>query len=169
MNTVLQYDVTGLQVSHNNDGTVHVVFTVPDCPTQHSSKKENFYKRDLHTLQQQRSPGERKAALVSQVAHTRHEHVKRLERTNTTLLQTVSIRGERVFIEALSTREQEVLEVLAQGASNQEIADVLVIAPNTVKRHVQAILAKLGVSNRTQAVARALQLGLHTQKSIEAS
>jgi ATP/maltotriose-dependent transcriptional regulator MalT len=53
-----------------------------------------------------------------------------------------------------------VLEVLARGASNQEIAKTLVIAPNTVKRHVQSILAKLGVRNRTQAVARAWQVDL---------
>lgn len=145
MNTILQYDVTDMQVSHNDDGTLHVVFTVPDCPAQRPS-------------------GEKKASLVSSVAH---EHGK--QRTNTTSLRTMSIRGDLIFIEALSAREQEVLEVLAQGASNQEIADALVIAPNTVKRHVQAILAKLGVSNRTQAVARAQHLGLLVQKSTKAS
>ncbi|QBD83648.1 response regulator transcription factor [Ktedonosporobacter rubrisoli] len=67
---------------------------------------------------------------------------------------------DQAFIDPLSTREQEVLELLAQGASNQEIARALVIAPNTVKRHVQAILTKLGVRNRTQAVARAQKLRL---------
>ena len=167
MNTVLQYDVTDLQVSHNDDGTVHVVFTVPDCPTQHPSKKENFRKRDVHTLQQQLSSGEKKASLFSQVAYIQHEHGK--QRTNTTSLQTASVLGEHVLIEALSAREQEVLEVLARGASNREIARVLMIALNTVKRHVKAILEKLGVSNRTQAVTRALYLGLLTQESIEAS
>ncbi len=167
MNTVLHYDVTGLQVSNNDDGTVHVVFTVPDCPTQHVSKKENFRKRDAYTLQKKLPSGERKAFLASQVAHTQYEYVKR--RTNTTSLQAANVLGECVLIETLSAREQEVLEVLAQGASNQEIACVLTIALNTVKRHVKAILAKLGVSNRTQAVTRALKLGLLTQKSIEAS
>jgi DNA-binding CsgD family transcriptional regulator len=67
-----------------------------------------------------------------------------------------------VYIEPLTAREQEVLEVLAEGASNQEIAEALVIAPNTVKRHVQTILAKFGVRNRTQAVARAQHLKLLT-------
>ena len=167
MNTVLQYDVTDLQVSHNDDGTVHIVFTVPNCPTQHSSKKENFYKRDVYTLQKKLQVAERKASLASQVSHTQHECVK--QRTNTTSLQTASVLGERVLIEVLSAREQEVLEVLAQGASNREIACVLTIALNTVKRHVKAILEKLGVSNRTQAVTRALHLGLLTQESIEAS
>ena len=55
----------------------------------------------------------------------------------------------------LSVREQEVLDLLARGASNQDIAEVLVITLDTVKRHVSNILSKLGVSNRTQAVAQA--------------
>lgn len=74
---------------------------------------------------------------------------------------------DQALIDPLSAREQEVLEVLAQGASNQEIAQALVIAPNTVKRHVQTILAKLGVRNRTQALARAQQLDLLTKKPTE--
>jgi LuxR family maltose regulon positive regulatory protein len=57
--------------------------------------------------------------------------------------------------DSLSVREQEVLDLLARGASNQEIAEALVITVDTVKRHVSNILSKLGVSNRTQAVARA--------------
>lgn len=64
------------------------------------------------------------------------------------------------FVEPLSAREMEVLELLAAGASNQEIADRLVIAPNTAKRHVKHILAKLAVNNRTQAAARAREVGL---------
>ncbi|GHO97553.1 LuxR family transcriptional regulator [Reticulibacter mediterranei] len=71
----------------------------------------------------------------------------------------------QVLIDPLTSREQEVLELLSQGASNQEIAHALVIAPNTVKRHVQAILAKLGVRNRTQALARAQQLDLLPHKA----
>lgn len=52
------------------------------------------------------------------------------------------------------------LELLAAGASNQEIATRLVIAPNTAKRHVKNILGKLAANNRTQAVARAREAGL---------
>lgn len=62
--------------------------------------------------------------------------------------------------EPLSRREREVLTLLAAGASNQEIAAHLVIAPNTVKRHVKHILAKLAVTNRVQAAARARELHL---------
>ncbi len=60
----------------------------------------------------------------------------------------------------LSTREQEVLHLLASGASNQEIAERLVITLDTVKRHMSNILSKLGASNRTQAVTRARSLGM---------
>src|SRR5438105_29424 len=54
--------------------------------------------------------------------------------------------------EPLSERELQVLQLLAYGASNQEIAQELVIAIDTVKRHVSHIFSKLGVQNRVQAV-----------------
>ncbi len=62
--------------------------------------------------------------------------------------------------EALSTRELEVLQLMAQGASNREIADQLVIALTTVKRHMSNIFGKLQVDNRTQAAACARRLKL---------
>ena len=60
----------------------------------------------------------------------------------------------------LSERELEVLRLVADGLSNQDIAARLVIAVSTVKTHVNNIYAKLGVETRTQAVARARQLQL---------
>src|SRR5579859_1638036 len=62
--------------------------------------------------------------------------------------------------EPLSPREQEVLQLLARGFSNQQIADHLVISLHTAKRHVKHLLAKLVVTNRTQALARARELHL---------
>ncbi len=62
--------------------------------------------------------------------------------------------------EPLSEREQEILRLLAGGASNKEIAAKLVIAEGTVKNHVTNILGKLGVSDRTQAALKARELGL---------
>jgi DNA-binding NarL/FixJ family response regulator len=60
----------------------------------------------------------------------------------------------------LSERELAVLQQLAQGAANKEIAARLGIAEGTVKNHVTSILDKLGVSDRTQAALRARALGL---------
>ena len=61
---------------------------------------------------------------------------------------------------SLTHREQEVLLLLAAGASNQEIARTLVISQATVKKHVGNLLGKLGVASRTQAIARAQALSL---------
>jgi LuxR family transcriptional regulator, maltose regulon positive regulatory protein len=64
------------------------------------------------------------------------------------------------LVEPLSERELEVLALLAVGRSNQQIAEELVVALDTAKKHVSRILDKLGVANRTQAVARARELQL---------
>jgi DNA-binding NarL/FixJ family response regulator len=60
----------------------------------------------------------------------------------------------------LTPRERQVLELLALGASNKAIARRLEITPHTAKFHVAAIVAKLGAAGRTDAVARAMRLGL---------
>jgi LuxR family maltose regulon positive regulatory protein len=65
-----------------------------------------------------------------------------------------------LLVEPLTPREQEVLTLLASGASNQAIAGTLIITPNTAKRHVKHILNKLGAANRVQAVVRARELRL---------
>jgi LuxR family transcriptional regulator, maltose regulon positive regulatory protein len=64
------------------------------------------------------------------------------------------------LIAPLTSRELEVLGLLAAGEPNHVIADKLVITLDTVKRHVSHVLDKLGAANRTQAVARARELGL---------
>jgi LuxR family maltose regulon positive regulatory protein len=64
------------------------------------------------------------------------------------------------LVEQLTPREMEVLELLAAGDSNQDIADKLVITVRTVKKHTSNIYGKLGASSRTQAVAYARELGL---------
>ena len=65
-----------------------------------------------------------------------------------------------VPIEPLSSREVEVLRLLATGCSNAEIASALVVAVGTVKAHTSAIYRKLDVTNRAQAVARVHELGI---------
>jgi len=64
------------------------------------------------------------------------------------------------LVEPLTSRELEVLAMLAAGRSNQAIARELVVTLDTVKKHVGHVLAKLGAASRTEAVARARQLAL---------
>jgi LuxR family maltose regulon positive regulatory protein len=62
--------------------------------------------------------------------------------------------------EILSAREVEVLRLIAAGATNQEVAETLILSLNTVKRHMGNILGKLNVTSRTQAALRARELGI---------
>lgn len=68
--------------------------------------------------------------------------------------------GDSQPVEALTPREQEVLELLARGLQNKEIALALHISERTVKFHVSAVMGKLGAGNRTEAVRVAVQRGL---------
>jgi DNA-binding NarL/FixJ family response regulator len=67
---------------------------------------------------------------------------------------------EQMPVEALTPREMEVLEWMARGLQNKEIATELVISERTVKFHVSSILGKLGAGNRTEAVTLAMQRGI---------
>jgi len=60
----------------------------------------------------------------------------------------------------ISKREYEVLELIAQGLSNQEIAEKLFVSTSTVKTHVSNVLAKLDARRRTQAIQRAKELNI---------
>lgn len=64
------------------------------------------------------------------------------------------------LIEPLSEREREILKLIADGASNREIAEKLFLAEGTVKNHITNILGKLGVRDRTQAALKAKNLDL---------
>ena len=63
-------------------------------------------------------------------------------------------------IEQLSLRQQQILDRVARGATNREIADEMGLAPNTVKTYWQQALVKLGARNRVEAIARAYEIGL---------
>jgi DNA-binding NarL/FixJ family response regulator len=76
------------------------------------------------------------------------------------LLKELSGGATQIGHEALTEREIEVLRLVAQGASNPQIAEQLHITVNTVKVHLKNILSKLQVENRTQAAAYAVQSGL---------
>jgi LuxR family maltose regulon positive regulatory protein len=74
--------------------------------------------------------------------------------------RSCSPHAAEVLPEPLTPREQEVLALVAAGLTNREIAEQLVISSETVKKHTGTIYGKLGVSNRTEAVARARALDL---------
>jgi DNA-binding NarL/FixJ family response regulator len=70
-------------------------------------------------------------------------------------------RRERLpHVEPLTPREEEVLQLMKLGHTNRQIARELVISPGTAKNHVEHIIQKLVVSDRTQAVVKALELGI---------
>jgi DNA-binding CsgD family transcriptional regulator len=69
-------------------------------------------------------------------------------------------RDPPVLVEALTPREHEVLSLVADGLRNRDIADRLGISEHTVKFHLAAVFGKLGATSRTDAVRRALRLGL---------
>jgi len=69
--------------------------------------------------------------------------------------------------EALTAREMEVLRSIAQGLSNQEIADQLMVSEPTVRAHVSRILGKLHLASRTQAALYAVREGLTDADSVQ--
>ena len=75
------------------------------------------------------------------------------------LTRPLSARDPVVFPE-LSDREREVLELIARGMSNSEIARTLVLSPKTVRNHVSNVFSKLQVSDRADAIVRARKAGL---------
>lgn len=111
--------------------------------------------------------GQPMAHLLAQVAAFTSASPSYIQRLQKAVLPTQDIAPARSdaarhqrLLDPLSVREQEVLRLLAAGYTNQHIAQQLVISLHTVKLHVKHILAKLSVTNRTQAVARARELHL---------
>ena len=68
--------------------------------------------------------------------------------------------SEESLVEQLTAREMEVIQLMAQGLANKQIALSLSISEHTVKFHLSSLYAKLGISSRTEAVKRGIELGL---------
>jgi two-component system, NarL family, response regulator LiaR len=71
---------------------------------------------------------------------------------------------EERLLEALTPREDEVLQLMMGGRTNQQIARKLLVSTSTVKKHVHSVISKLGVSDRTQAAVMALELGVRPEQ-----
>jgi DNA-binding NarL/FixJ family response regulator len=89
------------------------------------------------------------------------EGIRTVAAGNTCMPQNVAAKmAERQAIPEMSPREREVLRLIAEGMSNQEIGSALMITEGTVKVHVNSILTKMKVRDRTQAVTQALKRGI---------
>jgi DNA-binding CsgD family transcriptional regulator len=86
----------------------------------------------------------------------------KLTRKKTIIITNLNFQFDESRLEALgiSKREYEVLELMAKGLSNQEIADKLFVSLNTIKTHSSNLFLKLEVKRRTQAIQRAKELSL---------
>ena len=87
-------------------------------------------------------------------------HLSGLFQPKTSGDQQESVPDQDDLIDKLTNREYEILKLLAEGQTNQQIADALIVSVNTVKKHTSNIYGKLGVQNRTQAILRAGELKL---------
>ena len=100
----------------------------------------------------------------NQLGDIKAEYIRRIlaafpdEKVSDVLPASQILPGMKSMIDPLSNRELEILRLIGEGYTNQEIAEQLVITLHTVKKHSSNIYAKMGVSSRTQAVARGRQL-----------
>jgi LuxR family maltose regulon positive regulatory protein len=115
--------------------------------------------------------GEPMRAMLARITGERQPYARRLlavfgpaSPAVDALAAPVVVRPEQpaasALLEPLRDRELEVLRLIAEGYSNQEIAGKLVVGVSTIKTHINHLFQKLGVASRTQAIARARALGL---------
>lgn len=82
--------------------------------------------------------------------------------TDVTVVQMDGTGDDHASVESLTSRERDVLELLAEGLSNRRVAERLGISEHTVKFHVASIYGKLGASSRAELIRRAARRGLIT-------
>jgi DNA-binding CsgD family transcriptional regulator len=128
------------------------VLAVTDVPI-----KQNDFGREVRGWLPINSSAAELAAAIFALAH--HLVVLTPEQTKM-WLHVEPADADRVFVEALTRRELQVLRMLADGLGNKEIAQHLGISDHTAKFHVAQILAKLGASSRAEAVALGIRRGL---------
>jgi LuxR family maltose regulon positive regulatory protein len=107
--------------------------------------------------------GQPMAYLLAQIADftlASSDYIRQIQAALIPTKWTPADLARQPILDPLSSREKEVLQLVAEGCSNQQIAQQLVISQHTVKLHIKHIFAKLIVTNRTQAVAHARELNL---------
>ena len=109
-------------------------------------------------------PMEASAEAISAAVHALAEGLwagsPALIRTMVSLRPPVTFEGAEEVVDPLTEREREVLQLTAEGLANKQIAAALQISENTVKFHLSALYAKLGVTSRTEAVRAGARRGL---------
>jgi len=131
---------------------------------QHIPAAGVLYLEHAALLFEQNMPAQASSALDLAVKVARHSGLwgfkKQCDDLRARLTAIPAPIDQSALIEPLTAREIEVLALLADGCSNNDIASKLVISLATVKKHASSILSKLDAANRTQAIARARQIGL---------
>jgi LuxR family maltose regulon positive regulatory protein len=107
-----------------------------------------------------RREGNRLKGYVDKLLSLLEKEEDKAQEAEPPLLARPSTLKAQPLVDPLSLREQELLRLVAAGHTNQEIAQELFLAVGTVKKHLNNIFGKLGVGNRTQAIARARELGI---------
>lgn len=118
----------------------------------------------LLDLPRLRTPGRWNRELLTMLRHKRagnpNPKVAVAAPTPDALVEKTNAPEADTLLEPLSLREQEVLQLINQGLANKDIAAQMSVAPATVKAHIRNLYGKLGVGRRTEALARARELGL---------
>ncbi len=112
------------------------------------------------TIQHSNTPADLAALVVSTQADLAVPIAEALAKSDTELSMGRSPSSTNELVEPLTERELEVLQLIAEGLTNQQIADELIISVGTAKWYTAQIYGKLAVNSRTQAVARARELAL---------
>ncbi len=97
---------------------------------------------------------------LRKILHALQKPLREAKQPQATQQTEFHVRGVSGLLEDLSTREMSVLAWMAKGLSNKQIGEQLFVSVNTIRWHVSNILTKFGAQNRTEAVAKAKELGL---------
>lgn len=116
----------------------------------------------LLDLPRLRTPGRWNRELLTMLRHQHASMIKKPGRSQAPIVATGNVPASSTgaLLEPLSLREQEVLQLINQGLANKDIAAKMAVAPATVKAHIRNLYGKLAVGRRTEALAKARELGL---------